>query len=186
MIDLDVPVLERITMIKVNKGTNVSPDNVSVTRFNSRKNDLRIEVVEGTYLTEPLASGTALVKIMSGSTLIRELVTQQVDVLSPLFAIWDGNDDKGQAVNDGTYVVKVTDLAGNVAALTTEVTVVKSVFKLESVAQIGLNGIRMTFSHDVLASTAEGNVYAISPVSPAGLAISGAKVSATNPRRLPL
>ncbi len=182
VIDRDVPVLERITMIKVNKGTNVSPDNVSVTRFNSRKNDLRIEVVEGTYLTEPLASGTALVKIMSGSTLIRELVTQQVDVLSPLFAIWDGNDDKGQAVNDGTYVVKVTDLAGNVAALTTEVTVVKSVFKLESVAQIGLNGIRMTFSHDVLASTAEGNVYAISPVSPAGLAISGAKVSATNPR----
>ncbi len=181
VIDRDVPVLERITMFKVNKGANVAIGD-AVTRFNSRKNDLRIEVVEGTYLTEPLASGTALVKIMSGSTLIRELTVQQVDVLSPLFAIWDGNDDKGQAVNDGTYVVKITDLAGNVAALTTEVTVVKSVFKLESVTQVGLDGVRMTFSHDVLVSSAEGPSYSISPVSPAGLAISGPKVSATNPR----
>jgi hypothetical protein len=110
------------------------------------------------------------------------MISQQVDVLSPLFVIWDGKDNNGQVVTDGTYRVVVSDLAGNTAALGADVTVVTSIFKLESVTQIGLDGIRMTFSHDVLASSAEGPAYSISPVLPAGLAISGAKVSATNPR----
>ncbi|HPT47102.1 MAG TPA: Ig-like domain repeat protein, partial [Candidatus Rifleibacterium sp.] len=182
VIDRDVPVLERINMYRVAKGTNVAIGD-AVTRFNSRKNDLRIEVVEGTYLTEPLGSGTAVIKIMSGSTLLREIITQQVDVLSPLFAIWDGNDNNGQPVNDGTYRVTVSDLAGNTAALGADITIVRSVFKLESVSQVGLNGIRMTFSHDVLASTAEASTkYAIKPIDPTGLLISGIKVSTTSPR----
>ncbi len=181
VIDRDVPVLERISMFKVTKGSNVAVGD-AVTRFNSRKNDLRIEIVEGSYLTEPLGSGTAVIKIMSGSTLLREIIAQQVDVLSPLFGIWDGNDSNGQQVNDGTYRVTVSDLAGNTAALGVDITIVRSTFKLESVTQVGLDGIRMTFSHDVLASSAEGPAYSITPVDPAGLAISGAKVSSTNPR----
>lgn len=181
VIDRDIPVLERITMFKVNKGSNTAVGD-AVTRFNSRKNDMRIEVVEGTYLTEPLASGTAVIKIMSGSTLLRELICQQVDVLSPLFAIWDGTNSNGEAVPDGTYRIMVTDLAGNTAALTADITVVKSVFKLESVSQINLDSIRMTFSHNVNVTSAEGPVYAISPVMPAGLGIAGARVDTLNPR----
>lgn len=184
VIDRDVPVLERIVMTRLPATSTVELDETAeeTTRFNSRVSRLRIEFVEQSGGTERLAAGTAIIKIKSGSTALRELSAKQFDVLSPLYGIWDGKNNNGEMVPDGTYRIEISDLAGNTAALGADVTVVNSVFKLESVTQVGLDGIRMTFSHDVLASTAEGPAYSISPVSPAGLAISGAKVSTTNPR----
>jgi flagellar hook assembly protein FlgD len=80
---------------------------------------------------------------MSGSTLLKELTIKErpaADVNgTKLYAIWDGKDSGGNLVNDGTYRIVVCDLpeTKQLIAINNNVSVVKSVFKLESAAQLG-------------------------------------------------
>lgn len=140
-------------------------NNAAVTRFNPRVTDLRFVVAS----TDPtVASGTALVKIMTGSTLMRELLLQ--GGASPYTVEWNGQDKNLQPVPDGTYRVTITDLAGNESAVSADVTVVNSVFKVTGVTQVDRQTIRVSFSHDVNETDATNPaLYTITPGTPAGI-----------------
>lgn len=174
LIDRTAPTITDIILQKVTADKTPVGD-PGVDRFNARLHYLKIMITDSTVADDPLDEGTGVVKIMSGSTLIREIITSKTG--SDLYAIWDGNDDNGSAVPDGTYTIKVTDLAGNEGTVTKDVTLVRSIFSLTSAAQVGLDSIKLTFSQKVDNSTI-GAAYTITPVNPAGLQISNAKLQA--------
>lgn len=173
MIDRMAPVITNIVLQKVTSDLTAVGD-PGIDRFNARLNHLKIMITDATVADDPLDDGTGIVKIMSGSTLIREIFT--VKTGSDLYAVWDGNDNDGKPVPDGTYTIKITDLAGNEATLTKEVTLIRSVFALTGVEQVGLDSIKMVFSHNIDSQTV-GVAYTITPVNPPGLQISNAILS---------
>lgn len=168
IIDRTAPTISNITLQRVTADKTPIGD-PGVNRFNARLANLKIMITDSTVSDDPLDEGTGVVKIMSGSTLIREIITSKTG--SDLHAIWDGNDDNGAAVPDGVYTIKVTDLAGNEATLTQDVTLVRAIFSLTSVEQVGLDTIKMVFSQKIEETTI-GAAYTITPVNPAGLQIS--------------
>ncbi len=176
VIDRTAPTITNIILQKVT-ADNTPVGDPGVDRFNARLHNLKIMITDATVADDPLDDGTGVVKIMSGSTIIREIFT--VKTGSDLYAIWDGKDDNGADVPDGTYTIKVTDLAGNEGTLTKDVTLIRAVFALTGVEQIGLDSIKMVFSHSVDTSTI-GAAYTITPVNPAGLQISNAKISSSD------
>ncbi|GAB4269130.1 MAG: hypothetical protein Kow0029_04980 [Candidatus Rifleibacteriota bacterium] len=159
VIDRTAPVISTIQTFRVDNGN-------AVNRFNPRVTNLRIEVTS----TDPtVGSGTALIKITAGSSLIKELVLQ--GGASPYTVEWDGTDSDLQPVTDGTYKLSVADLAGNVSTDTAiDVTVVNSIFKVTSVNEVDKKTIRMTFSHAVNITDAQNpNLYTITPATPVGI-----------------
>ncbi len=158
VIDRTAPLIDSIQMQRVD-------NSAVVTRFNPKVTSLKFLVAS----TDPtVASGTALVKIKTGSTLIREIVLEEA--ASPFTAIWNGQDSNLQPVPDGTYRVTVTDLAGNEAAISADITVVNSVFKITGVTQVDRNTVRVSFSHDVNTTDAQNpSLYTITPGTPAGI-----------------
>ena len=173
VIDRTAPYVTGITLQRVlDDMTPVGA--LGIDRFNARLHNLKIMIADGTVTDEPLDEGTGVVKIMSGSTLVRKMFTHKTG--SDLYAVWDGNDDKGSAVPDGTYTIKVTDLAGNEATMTKEVTLIRTLFSLTGVEQVGLDSIKMVFNQKVDSATT-GVAYTISPVNPPGLMITNAVVS---------
>ena len=177
IIDRTGPTITNIILQKVTSD-NTPVGDPGVDRFNARLHNLKIMITDATVADDPLDDGTGIVKIMSGSTLIREIYT--VKTGSDLYAIWDGKDDNGVDIPDGTYTIKVTDLAGNESTLTKEITLIRSVFALTGVEQVGLDSIKMVFSQAVEPTTI-GAAYTISPVNPAGLQISNATLSTSDP-----
>ena len=125
IIDRTGPTITNIILQKVTSD-NTPVGDPGVDRFNARLHNLKIMITDATVADDPLDDGTGIVKIMSGSTLIREIYT--VKTGSDLYAIWDGKDDNGVDIPDGTYTIKVTDLAGNESTLTKEITLIRSVF----------------------------------------------------------
>ena len=174
VIDRTAPNITNITLQKVTADLTPVGD-PGVDRFNARLNNIKIMIVDSTVADDPLDDGTGVVKIMSGNTVLREIFT--VKTGSDLYAVWDGNDDTGAPIPDGTYTIKVTDLAGNEGTLTKEVTLIRSVFSLTGVEQVGLDSIKMVFSQKVDPATI-GAAYTISPINPPGLQISNAKLDA--------
>ncbi|PKL45007.1 MAG: hypothetical protein CVV41_02665 [Candidatus Riflebacteria bacterium HGW-Riflebacteria-1] len=176
VIDPTAPLIDAIQMLRVDNGA-------AVTRFNPRVTDLQFNVTS----TDPtVASGTALVKITAGSSLIRELMLEGGS--SPFTAIWNGQDTNLQPVADGVYTVTVTDLAGNVATINpVDLTVVNSIFKVTGVTQIDSQKIRVSLSHDISQGDggAPGN-YTLSPSTPAGIGAGSPIVIASNSVTLPL
>lgn len=172
VIDRTAPNITNITLQKVTADLTPVGD-PGIDRFNARLNNLKIMIVDSTVADDPLDDGTGVVKIMSGNTVLREIFT--VKTGSDLYAVWDGNDDTGAPVPDGTYTIKVTDLAGNEGTLTKDVTLIRSVFSLTGVEQVGLDSIKMVFSQKVESSTI-GAAYTITPINPPGLQISNAKL----------
>lgn len=159
VIDRTAPLISSIQTFRENTGEPVN-------RINPRVSDLRIEV---SSIDPTVASGTALVRIMVGSSLIREIPLQ--GAASPYYANWDGRDKDLQYVEDGTYEISVIDLAGNAATgVTRDISVVTSLFKVTDVRQINKNTVRMTFSHDVDEDGASlPSNYTLSPATPAGI-----------------
>ncbi len=156
-VDRTAPTISSIQAFRVDNGA-------AVTRFNPRVTQLKIAV----NTTDPtVASGTAMVRITAGSSLIKEIPLEG----PPLIAVWDGTDTNLQPVVDGTYKVSVIDLAENVSTQATlDVAVVNSVFKITDVTQVDRNNIRLTFSHDVNATDAQNpNLYTITPSNPVGI-----------------
>lgn len=164
MIDRNPPVLTQVKTEKIAKSTGslVSPYPLGeVDRFNANKNDLMITVVEAVVPGEkPLDEGTGLIKIMSGSTVMRELPLLKSSS-NDIYAIWDGKNSDGILVPDGRYVIKVADLAGNEAAMMKEIYVVATLFSFERVEQDGINKIKMFFTHEVHPSGANPSKFAI-------------------------
>lgn len=158
VIDRTAPTIDSILMERVD-------NSAVVTRFNPRVTSLKFLVAS----TDPtVASGTALVKIKAGSTLIREIILEEA--ASPFTAIWNGQDSNLQPVPDGVYRVTITDLAGNESAVSTDVTVVNSVFKLTGVTQKDSSTITVSFSHDVNPADATNvALYTLTPGTPAGI-----------------
>ncbi|MGM0598172.1 MAG: Ig-like domain-containing protein [Candidatus Rifleibacteriota bacterium] len=159
VIDRTAPVISSIKTYRVDNGNAVS-------RFNPRVTNMRIEV----NTTDPtIGSGTALIKVMAGSSLVKELMLQ--GGASPYYVEWDGTDSELQPVTDGTYKLSVADLAGNESTNSTvDVTVVNSIFKVTSVKQIDKNNIRVTFSHAVNADDGDNpNLYSLTPATPVGI-----------------
>ncbi len=159
VIDRTAPSIVSIRTFRVDNGNEV-------TRFNPNVTRLRIEVDSNDI---SVSSGTALVKITAGSSLIRELLLEET--ATPFKVEWDGRDSANQPVVDGTYKMTVIDLAGNESTDTSkDIAVVNSTFKVTSVAQIDKNHIRVTFSHTVNPADAgiPGN-YSLSPATPAGI-----------------
>ncbi len=177
VIDRTAPTITNITIQKVT-ADNTPVGDPGIDRFNARLHNIKIMITDATVADNPLDDGTGVVKIMSGSTIIREIFT--VKTGSDLYAIWDGNDDNGSPVPDGTYTIKITDLAGNEGSLTKDITLIRSVFALTGVEQVGLDSIKMVFSQAV-ESTTIGAAYTITPVNPAGLQISNASLSPSDP-----
>lgn len=178
VIDRMAPEINAISMYKVDSNGNKITPAVAVERFNSRIHQLMIEVNEA-YTTSPMASGTGLIRIMSGSTLLKEIVFKQSVVTDPLYVVWDGTNSSGQLLADGKYSVRVADLAGNVAVKSAEIEVISSVFKITSVAQTAPDSLRMVFSHGISTdNTLNPSPFKISPVEPAGLSIEGALINA--------
>jgi flagellar hook assembly protein FlgD len=175
-IDRTAPNITNITLQKVTADLTPVGD-PGIDRFNARLNNLKIMIVDSTVADDPLDDGTGIVKIMSGNTVLREIFT--VKTGSDLYAVWDGNDDNGAPVPDGTYTIKVSDLAGNEGTLTKEVTLIRSVFSLTGVEQVGLDSIKMVFSQKVEPTTI-GAAYTISPINPPGLQISNATLSSSD------
>ncbi|MBU1108924.1 MAG: Ig-like domain repeat protein [Candidatus Riflebacteria bacterium] len=176
VIDPTAPLIDAIQMFRVDSGA-------AVTRFNPRVTDLRFSVIS----TDPtVASGTALIKITAGSSLIREIPVE--DMASPYIAIWNGLDTNLQPVADGVYSVTVTDLAGNPAALDpVDITVVNSIFKITGVTQVDRQKIRVNLSHDIdLTDGGLPTNYELSPASPAGIGIGSPIVIGSNSVTLPL
>lgn len=163
VIDRTAPVISAI---------NTFRDGTPTTRFNpnAAPNVLRIDVVTD---DPTVASGTAMVKIMAGSTLIRELPLKGSSTpRAGTYSVeWDGKGNDMQPVNDGTYRISVIDLAGNESSnVIKDIDVVTSIFKVTSVNQVTRNKVRMTFSHPVAAtSSANNGLYTISPTEPAGI-----------------
>ena len=161
VIDRTAPLISSIQLLRVDNAQ-------AVTRFNPRVTDLKIQVNS----TDPtVGSGTAMIKIMAGSTLIKEIPLQGG---GPAYsAIWDGTDNDLQPVNDGTYKITVVDLAGNVSTQqAVDVDVVNSIFKITDLTQIDKNHIRITFSHDVNVADAQNPMlYTITPANPVGLGV---------------
>lgn len=124
---------------------------VPATRFNPNVAGakLRVEVASSDIVSDGVTNlADALIKITSGSTLVREI--QLTGAASPFVAEWDGKDSNNQPVVDGTYQISVIDLAGNQATdVTSEIYVVNSIFKVTSVNQIDKTHLRVTFSHAV-------------------------------------
>ena len=175
-IDRTAPNITNIILQKVT--TDLTPvGDPGIDRFNARLNNLKIMIVDSTVADDPLDDGTGIVKIMSGNTVLREIFT--VKTGSDLYAVWDGNDDTGAPIPDGTYTIKVSDLAGNEGTYTKDVTLIRSVFSLTGVEQVGLDSIKMVFSQKVEPSTI-GAAYTISPINPPGLQISNAKLDAND------
>lgn len=159
VIDRTAPQIQDIRTYRVDNGQEVS-------RFNPNVTNLRIEVHSD---DTSVSSGTAMVKITAGSSLIRELLLEET--ASPYKVEWDGKDTNRQPVNDGTYKMTITDLAGNESTtVTKDITVVNSTFKVTSVQQLNKSKIRVTFSHSV--NPADAGIpsnYALSPSTPAGI-----------------
>jgi hypothetical protein len=159
VIDRTAPTISTIQTFRVDTGN-------AVERFNPNVTDLRIEVASN---DPTVASGTALIKITAGSSVIKELVLK--GGASPYWVEWDGTDTDLQPVNDGTYKLAVMDLAGNESTQATkDIAVVNSVFKVTDVSQIDKNTIRMTFTHPVnITDGGNPNLYTISPSTPIGI-----------------
>ena len=159
VIDRTAPVIGTIQTYRVDNGS-------AVTRFNPNVTHLRIEV---TSTDTSISSGTALIRIKAGSSIIKEIPLQ--NMTSPFIAYWDGTDKDSLPVTDGTYKIEVVDLAGNVSTqVTKDIDVVNSIFKVTDVSQIDPNHIRMTFSHDVNPTDATNiNLYTMTPSSPIGI-----------------
>jgi len=186
VIDKVAPVITDIKMYR--KGKNLTldeDDSFAVTSFNSNRNYIYFSISES---GATIADGTGYVKVMSGSTLLKELTIKErpaADVNgTKLYAIWDGKDSGGNLVNDGTYRIVVCDLAGNEATYSdnNNVSVVKSVFKLESAAQLGTRGLRLAFSHDISPT------QVLTPVSSyfgiTGLAFDSAAIDPNNSKAI--
>lgn len=159
VIDRTAPVISTIQTFRVDNG-------IAVNRFNPRVTNLRIDVAT----TDPtVSSGTALIKVTAGSSLIREILLE--GGATPFSAVWDGKDSNLQPVTDGTYKLSVADLAGNESTnATVDVTVVNSIFKVTSVTQVDKTHIRMTFSHAVNITDAQNpNLYTVTPATPVGI-----------------
>ncbi|EKD81922.1 MAG: hypothetical protein ACD_39C01567G0002, partial [uncultured bacterium] len=176
VIDPTAPLIDAIQMFRVDNGS-------AVTRFNPRVTNLEFRVSS----TDPtVASGTALIKITAGSSLIREITLEGGG--SPFTAVWNGQDTNLQPVADGVYTVTVTDLAGNAAAINpVDVTVVNSIFKITGVTQVDSKKIRVSLSHDI--DQTDGGLptnYELSPASPAGIGVGTPIVIASNSVTLPL
>ena len=182
IIDRTAPNIAEINTFKFDVGNNLKIE-PAVDRFNSRKHSLRIEFAENIAGEEmPLTTDNALVRIMLGSALIREL---KAEGATPLYVLWDGKDSSGKLVSDGTYRITICDRAGNIAAMTKDVYVVSSVFELASVTQIDKQSIRLTYTHNLNVTDAETGLltrYQISPDIPSGISITNPKVDAGNTR----
>jgi hypothetical protein len=159
VMDRTAPSIIDIRTYRVDNGNEVN-------RFNPNVTPLRIEVGSN---DASVSSGTALVRITTGSSLVRELLLEET--ATPFKVEWDGKDSNRQPVVDGTYKLSVTDLAGNESTdVTKDITVVNSVFKVTSVAQIDKDHIRVTFSHAV--NPADAGIpsnYSLSPATPVGI-----------------
>jgi hypothetical protein len=176
VIDRTAPVISSIKTYRVDNGSPVS-------RFNPRVTNLRIEVDS----SDPdVSSGTAMIKVTAGSTLIKELVLQ--GGATPFFVEWNGTDSSGQPVNDGTYKLSVIDLAGNESTdASLDVTVVNSIFKVTSVNQVDKNHIRMTFTHAVNPTDGQNpGLYTITPATPIGIGAAAPITVTDNVVEIPL
>lgn len=178
VIDPTAPVIDAIATLR-------DDTLAAVTRFNPRVGTGLLRFAVST--TDPtVSSGTALIKITTGSTLIREIVLEGGS--SPFIALWNGQDSDLQPVADGIYTATVTDLAGNVADINpVEITVVNSIFKVTGVTQVDRQKIRVNFSHDVDQN--DGGLatnYTLSPASPAGIGVGSPITFASNSATLPL
>jgi len=179
VIDPTPPLIDSILTFRHDTGA-------PVTRFNPRVGNpalLRFEV----STTDPtVASGTALVKITAGSSLIREITLE--GSAAPFIALWNGQDSNLQPVADGVYTATVTDLAGNVARIDPiNITVVNSIFKVTGVTQIDRQKIRVDLTHDI--DQGDGGLasnYTLSPSTPAGIGAGSPITFASNSVTLPL
>jgi hypothetical protein len=187
VIDRTAPVITGIKMYR--KGKNLALDESrpnAVTSFNSNRNYMYIGISES---GNSLDGALGYVKVMSGSVMVKELELMERPAAdsdgTKLYAIWDGKDSNGNQVNDGTYKLVVCDLAGNEAAYSANnnVSVVKSVFKLEMVEQVGTKGIRLGFSHKIATNqvlTPVSYYFGIVGIAFAG----GAAIDAENPNAI--
>ncbi len=128
---------------------------VAVTSFNSNRNWLYIGFDEAGAGIR-MEDGEGIVRIFAGSEIVRELTIRKRADSFPLslYAVWDGKDSNGRQVEDGTYSFVIMDLAGNQSTYSDNntVSVVRSVFKIESVEQVRTQGIRINFGHNLNTS----------------------------------
>jgi len=147
---------------------------VPVSRFNPNVASLTIQVAT---TDTSLGSGTALARIMSGASVIRDVPL--FGALPALAGTWDGKDSKGILVPDGSYRIYVIDLAENQSDAYKDIDVVTSIFKLSAVTQLDRTSVRVTFTHPLNVSSGEapGNYSLTSSLSPTPLNPNSATVS---------
>ncbi|GAB1352975.1 hypothetical protein MASR1M12_17080 [Erysipelotrichia bacterium] len=157
VIDRIGPEIKRIEMNRASADTNgnITDDSALTTRFNPRSdfNRLRFKVYE-TFNLPRMESGAGIIRIMSGSTMLKELILTKVNPDDPMTVVWDGTNTDGQILTDGKYTVIVTDLAGNPAKQPAEtIDFVSSSFKLTAASQSSPDSLKLVFNQGVASNT---------------------------------
>jgi len=128
----------------------LTQNSLAVTSFAPAAGDLEI-IVTPVDLVNTTISEEDLwrIEVLDNSgTRVRRL--QLINAAGTFYASWDGTNDSGSLVLDGTYTLVATDYAGNRANLTTQIFARTTPFRvLTTMEQVSSTSARIWFNHDI-------------------------------------